>query len=243
MSGTSARRVEEVLSGDVLPWERQDGETDAAYQAFEAYLHAEKRRVRDHGPSALNWSSQWHWSIRAHEYDIYMARVDLEDQVRYRRKMNARHRQLAAVGQSKVALEWLNGLTPERVRAFSPADVARFLDVMVRIEREATPAVAMDDLPDSSSAPAHENGFEQRLKDAGLDQVQMSQLAEFLHELDSEPQPPPAQQPRVAVPPAVAQVAVDTDMRAVWREMDSQGEGGVPWGAAPAEVRKPRRGR
>ena len=103
----------------------------------------------------------------------------------------------------------------------------------------------MDDLDDPPSEPAREEGsLIQRLRATNQAEVEISELGKLLRErVDSEPQPPPAQQPRVAVPPAVAQVAVDTDMRAVWREMDSQGEGGVPWGAAPAEVRKPRRGR
>lgn len=54
MSGTSARRVAKVLSGDTLPWERQPGEGERAYAAFKAWLDSEKRRVRDHGASALN---------------------------------------------------------------------------------------------------------------------------------------------------------------------------------------------
>jgi hypothetical protein len=73
MSGngdSSARRMAEILSGDLLPWERQPGEGERAYEAFKAWLDSDKRRVRDHGSSALNWSAQWSWSMRAHEYDV-----------------------------------------------------------------------------------------------------------------------------------------------------------------------------
>ncbi len=73
MSGngdTSARRVAEVLSADRPPWERQAGEGERAYAAFKEWLDSDKRKVRDHGASALNWSSQWTWSMRAHEYDV-----------------------------------------------------------------------------------------------------------------------------------------------------------------------------
>jgi hypothetical protein len=38
-----------------------------------------------------------------------MSRIDLEEQVRYRRKMNERHRRMAAVAQSKI-LEWLRSV-------------------------------------------------------------------------------------------------------------------------------------
>jgi hypothetical protein len=240
----------EVPNADRLPWEQWDGETDMAFRAFRSWLDSSDRRhLRDFGPSALNWSSRWSWAMRAREYDRHMVRIDTEEQVRHRRKMEARNRQMASVALAKV-VQWLNGLTPEKIAKISVADAMRFWLVAERIEREATLAVDMDDLDDP---PPRENGLEKSLKEkllgAGLD-VPMSELAEFLRERVAEPPAPPAAsshpvqvgQPAPA-PPAVAQVAVDTDMRAVWREMDSQGEGGVPWGAAPAEVRRPRRGR
>jgi hypothetical protein len=92
--------VARMLAGDLLPWERQPEGGELAYQAFRAWLDSDKRRVTDHGPTAKNWSMRWSWSMRAHEYDVYMGRVDLEEQVRYRRKMNERHRKMAAVAQS-----------------------------------------------------------------------------------------------------------------------------------------------
>ena len=147
-----------ILSADLLPWERQPEEGELAYQAFRAWLDSDKRRVTDHGPTAKNWSMRHQWSYRAHEYDVYMARVDLEDQVRYRRRMNARHRQIGSVAQSKVVM-WLNQLTDDKIAAMSPADATRLLDVAVRIERAATPAAVGDvDLSDPYSEPP-ENGL------------------------------------------------------------------------------------
>jgi hypothetical protein len=177
MSGTSARRAHAVLSGDLLPWERQPEEGERAYEAFKAWLDSDKRRVRDHGPSALNWSSEWSWSMRAHEYDVYISRVDLEEQLRYRRKMNARHRRMAAVAQSKI-VEWLGSVDPTRMSA---ADATRLWDVAVRIEHAATSAVGPEDLPDPFTEPAGEGSLEQRLIEAGLN-VEMSELARLLHE-------------------------------------------------------------
>ena len=171
-----------TLSGDILPWERQTGEGEKAYQAFREFLDSDKRRVSEHGPSSRNWSSEWSWSHRAHEYDVYLARVDLEDQVRYRRRMNERHRQLGAVAQGKV-VAWLNSLTEDKVASMSTADVTRLLDVAVRIERAATSAADLDDIPDwAYGEPTPRDGsLKQRLIDAGLD-VPMSDLARLLHE-------------------------------------------------------------
>lgn len=131
------------------------------------------------------------------EYDVYMARVDLEEQVRHRRKMNERHRRMAAVAQSKV-VKWLDGLDPARM---STADATRLLAVSVQIEQMATSAVSAEDLPvPPFSEPAREGGLEQRLRDAGLD-VDMSELARFLHERLG----PPPEPPRFPVPRRQAQ--------------------------------------
>ena len=198
------QRAAETLSGDLLPWEHQPGETDAAYQAFKAWLDSDKRRVTEHGVSAKNWSSQWQWSHRAREFDVYMARIDLEEQTRYRRKMNARHRQLGAVAQGKM-VAWLNSLDEVRIQAMSPADATRLLDIAVKIEREATPAVDLDDLPDWAYAEAsrRDGGLKQRLIDAGLN-VPLSDVALLLHKMLGpaavEPSPPPP--PRPAPPQA-----------------------------------------
>jgi hypothetical protein len=187
---------QERLNPDLPPWERQPDETDRAYVAFKAWLDSDKRRVVDHGPTAANWSSRWQWSARAREYDVYMARVDLEDQVRYRRKMNDRHRRMASVALSKV-VEWLGSVDPTRM---STADATRLLDVAVRIERDATGIHTEDDLPPPHPEIPHEGSLEQRLIDAGLD-VEMSDVARLLHErLGTEPEPaseppPPPRRP------------------------------------------------
>lgn len=182
------------LSADLLPWERQPEETEGAYAAFESWLNSDKRQLKDFPSTARNWSARYHWSHRAHEYDVYMSRVDLEEQVRYRRKMNERHRRMAAVGQSRV-VKWLEGLDEKAIAKMSTADATRLWDVAVRIERMATPAVSAEDLPDPYSEPARENGsLEQRLLDAGLD-VEMSEIADLLHKklgpAVSVPEPPP----------------------------------------------------
>jgi hypothetical protein len=129
--------------------------------------------------------------MRARAYDIYMARVDLEEKVRYRRKMNERSRQMASVGQAKV-VQWLNGLTEEKIAKISVADATRLWQVAERIQREATLAVDMDDLDDPPTEPARlEKSLKEKLRGAGLD-VPMSELAQLLRERVPEPPRPPS---------------------------------------------------
>lgn len=87
-----------------------------------------------------------------------MARIDLEEQVRYRRRTNAGHRQIGAIAQSKV-VAWLNGLDESGVASMSPADATSLVDVAVRIERMATSAAGPEDLPDwSYGEPGRKTG-------------------------------------------------------------------------------------
>jgi hypothetical protein len=171
---------EESLTPDVLPWERQEGETDNAYAAFQAYLNDEKRRVSDKGPTARKWSMTWLWASRAREYDIYMGRVDLEEKVRYRRKMEERHRQLASVALGKM-VSWLNTFDEKKIAAMSVADATRLFDIAVRIERGAVGTANHEDLPDLAGQVEQEGSFESRLAAAKLD-IPLDELADLLHE-------------------------------------------------------------
>lgn len=218
------------LAPDLLPWERQPGEPEMAWQAFKNFLESDKRRVSDHGPSARNWSARYHWSHRAHEYDVYMARVDLEEQVRHRRKMNERHRRVAAVAQSKV-VAWLNELDDAKVAKMNVAEATRLLDVAVRIERDATSAVGVEDLPEPYSEPARERdgSLTQRLIEAGLN-VELSELADLLRKVDRPPvsvsEPPPQTDDAAPLEP---QPGEETPPGSIWGDRWQPGVG--PYGS------------
>jgi hypothetical protein len=195
--------------------EPQEGETEAAYQAFKEYLDSDRRRVGEHGPSARNWSMRFHWAHRAREFDVYMSRIDLEEQVRYRRRMNERHRRMAAVAESKI-VEWLSTLTPEKIERMWAAVATRLWDVAVRIERAATSAVDLDDLPNPYGEPPHEDSLEQRLIEADLDE-HLSDIAQLLHEKLGRPAVPEPPQERPAPPqPAPAEPDQETPPGSVW---------------------------
>lgn len=161
------------LDPDVHPWMRQPEETDAAFAAFTAYLNQEKRRVHDHGASSFRWSAEWSWRYRAYEYDLFMAQVDLEEQIRYRRAMNERHRAIARSAQGKL-VEWLQQLNPQSMTA---ADATRLLAVVVEMERRATEGADLGYAPDPPSAP---RGSSLTEKLAGLD-IELQDLARLMH--------------------------------------------------------------
>lgn len=165
-------------------WERQQGESSKAYKAFTDYLHSEERVVRNHGAAACRWSPEWSWGYRAFEFDKYMAQVDLDEMVRYRRKMNERHRAISRSFQGKV-IQWLASADVTQMRA---SEIARWFEVAVRVERAATgiddrfanvdPANAADD-PEQSEPEEQPMSFADVME--GLD-LHNATTARLLHE-------------------------------------------------------------
>ena len=56
----------------------------------------------------------------------------------------------------------LSTLTPEKIERMSAADATRLWDVAVRVERAATSAVDLDDLPNPYGEPPHEDTLGRR---------------------------------------------------------------------------------
>ena len=158
-----------------------------------------------------------------------------------------------AVGFTAADLE---RLTEFAGRGFSEAEVeraAKWFAVVFLLEDERKAEHRRLNTPGATPDPGEEAAHNQRI--AGYQEA-ASEGARWLNcrrehrpgvcEPDCngarrlpEPSPPvdvQAGQSRV-------DVAVDAELRAVWRAIDQQGAGGVPWGAAPAELRKARRGR
>lgn len=122
------------ISADRPVWERQEQEPADAYQAFVGFRDSDDRLVKDHGDHAYDWSSYWSWGYRAYEWDIYLARKDEEDAVRYRRQMNQRQRAASRLAQNKIA-QFLMNLDPEKL---TPQEAARWYEVAVKVERTAS---------------------------------------------------------------------------------------------------------
>lgn len=133
-----------MTAEEAKPWERQDGESAKAFEAFRVY--------RDLGPNrsigkALNaskgsgaskdmfktWSARWKWVNRAAQWDSYLdeqRRKETENEIT---KMNKRHAEQARIFQMK-AMERIRNINMEEIDA---SQAIRFLAEGVKIERLA----------------------------------------------------------------------------------------------------------
>lgn len=160
-----------ALDPDINAWDKQPSETPDAYAAFVAYRDSEARMVGKHG----YWSCVWSWGYRTHEWDKFMAAVDVKEMVRYRRTMNERHRTIARVALNKAA-QWLQA---QRTETMKLNDVVRLLEVGVRVERAASGAdpllEAAMNRSDNEDAPIGDGDtFADVLGDAGLSEAEMA---------------------------------------------------------------------
>jgi hypothetical protein len=139
---------------DLQPWERQPEEPDEAYQMFLTYrdmmtrnmtlFDSEQYMAREWSArKARHWSSRWSWGWRCAKWDRYMASVDVENLVRYRRLMNERHRKVAAAGFAKLT-QWIKDLDVKRLTA---SEAIRLFEVFVRVESMAAGTYTVDQTP------------------------------------------------------------------------------------------------
>lgn len=128
-------------SSDAKPWERQDGESAKAYQAFCKYLDmGEKRSIRavaqQLGKSATlmaRWSSTWHWPDRVAEYEADLRRKAYKKAQNDAEKMAKRHINIALKMQEK-ALAALNATKPEYIQV---RDMITLLREATKLERDS----------------------------------------------------------------------------------------------------------
>lgn len=139
---------------DLLPWEKQPTETDDQYTAFRAFRDSADRKVSEHGPTAREWSSVWSWGWRVYQWDLFVAREEDQQMVRYRMLMNERHRNIAQNALVKVS-QWLINMNPDTLK---PADAARWFEIAVRVQREAAGAMLAESaIPGIPDPDADEN--------------------------------------------------------------------------------------
>lgn len=125
----------------IKPWERQRGESQKAFEAFAIYRDMGSTRSIQKVAQKLTkseallrrWSAKWNWVERAKEYDLEMDRQHRLQQEEERRKMAERHAKQAMMFQNKI-LERLRTLDPNRL---TPADLIRWFDIAVKVERLA----------------------------------------------------------------------------------------------------------
>ncbi len=138
---------------DTKPWERQDGESVKAFEAFSCYLGmGEGRSIRAvaeklHKSSTLigRWSRTYGWveRVAAHENDVQ--RAAHEEALKKSRQMANRHIRTALSLQDKA----LAALAVTKPEALDPKTILAFIREATRLERDTRAAVVRDTLPEA----------------------------------------------------------------------------------------------
>ncbi|MEU0443576.1 hypothetical protein ABZ202_28245 [Streptomyces sp. NPDC006186] len=122
-------------------WERQPSESAAAWEAFACYrdlglsrsIGKVAERLAKSRTLIERWSTTHRWVLRAEAWDREQDRLWRAEQQQAAREVARRHARLASAAQSKIVAQ-LQQLDPSRL---SPSDVIRWLEVTIRIERQA----------------------------------------------------------------------------------------------------------
>jgi hypothetical protein len=142
-------------------FERQPGESSRAYDSFIVYRDMGPMRTLEKASwktgKSHAWmqdlSQRWNWVERAAAYDEFMDGIRLDHEIRLRREAVERHMRIGQ-GLQGLSAKQMNELkrqieaaergdidpdtgNPARMPAMSPADIARFIDLGVKIERDA----------------------------------------------------------------------------------------------------------
>lgn len=121
------------------PWERQDGESTRAYEAFALYrdmgVDRSLRKVAQQLNKSLTivakWSTESEWIKRVAAWDAEQDRIARQAQVEEIKKMRKRHAEVANSMIIKAARA-LNRMKEEDIK---PADISRFIEVASKLER------------------------------------------------------------------------------------------------------------
>lgn len=133
------------------PWERQEGESGKAYEAFGVYrdmgagrtVSAVARQLRKSRALVDRWKRQWGWAERARAYDQELERAAHEEALKAVREMSRRHIGMAVRMQTK-ALEALADLKPKTMR---PKDIVAMFHEGVKLERDSRAQIVEDAVP------------------------------------------------------------------------------------------------
>lgn len=122
------------------PWERQEKESDPAWEAFTVYrdMGAERSLAKtgQHlGKSTVlmeGWSVKHGWVRRAAAWDMEQDRLWRESLVAERRKMAERQARIGAMAEGKIA-QFIVELDP---RTLTASEAARWLEVASRLQHQ-----------------------------------------------------------------------------------------------------------
>lgn len=126
-------------TANIDAWERQQGESSQAYEAFVSYRDMGLERSITKVAHSLSksraligrWSSQWDWQERVRSYDNELEKKAKAKALKDRKAMTERHIGIAMQVQKK-ALEALANLSVEDM---SPKDIKEFIKMATDLER------------------------------------------------------------------------------------------------------------
>jgi hypothetical protein len=144
---THEETPERAATAACISWDRLPEETDRAWRAFEFYKRAGGLRTVAGTAKELGfgsrrqcarYASRHDWKARARAWDARLSAAAEESALDEARAMGVRH-VAAATAAVDLTARWFDDLlaAPDRLAALKPADVARFLELGVRIERLA----------------------------------------------------------------------------------------------------------
>lgn len=122
-------------------WERQEGESGPAWEAFRTYRDLGETRTLTAVANELHksytlvrrWRREHDWDERTLAYDNELQKEELKRAKKERREMNARHINLSMHLQKAVA----DALKAKDFTDMSDKDIASFVRVAVELERLA----------------------------------------------------------------------------------------------------------
>lgn len=121
-------------------WERQENESEQAFEAFVVYRDMGPGRSITKVEQALNkarpligrWSSKWNWRERCRDYDNELQRQELAEKRKAIRQMQQRQIQTAVLLQEKAE----QALQQLKIESISPKDILRFITEGAKLEKE-----------------------------------------------------------------------------------------------------------
>lgn len=121
-------------------WDRWEGESDEAYEAFQAYLNMGTGRTLERVnqeytksiPLLKRWSSAYKWQERIAAYDSSIVEEARDQAIKETKRMVKRHINIAMKMQTK-ALEAMSNLTPQDMKV---TDIRDFIKLATDLERQ-----------------------------------------------------------------------------------------------------------
>lgn len=130
-----------AVEQEVQPWDRMPGEGPKAYEAFVTYRDMGVSRTARKCAETLGkspgttwrWSGRWHWVDRARAWDQFLDHQYAKEMVIQRREMAKQHARISQAMESRI----VNRLTELRPEELTPSDLARWLDIAVKVRRQS----------------------------------------------------------------------------------------------------------